>query len=144
MIEQLFQTSRAPFIVVRDGQLHVDGAAHAQLTVQIHEIAPVRKLFVQRRLECYSLDCQTGKKGQFCELCPDRRRCGQRLQLRLVWTDAGQSRPAILEVPKPGFHAFDELLRQAGSVEDLLKALVEVTASQTPDGRTELQFRLLF
>jgi hypothetical protein len=144
MIEQLFQAARAPFITVRDGRLHLNGAAHEQLTVQIHDVRPVRKLFVDRRLECYSLDCRTGKAGRFCELCPERRPCSRRLQLRLVCRDAEEPTPAILEIPKYSFAAFDRLLEEVGGIEKLADVLVTVAAVRTESGWTNLDFQLLF
>ena len=144
MIEQLFRQTRAPFIVVRDGQLHVNGCAHDELTIQIHEILPVRKLFRERKLKCYSLDCQTGKNGRFCELCADRRRCGRRLQLRLVYQHDRKDHPAILEIPQRSFPAFEKLLTEAGAIEKLHNALVQIIPTRTPGGHTELHFQLLF
>ena len=144
MIEELFRPTRAPFIVVRDGQLHVDGCAYSELTVQIHELLPVRKLFRNRKLQCYSLDCRTGKKGRFCELCADRHRCGRRLQLRLAYEQDGQKHPAILEIPQRSFPTFEQLLAEAGDVQALLNALIKIIPTRIPGGHTELQFQLLF
>lgn len=144
MIEQLFQTSRAPFITIRDGHLHVRDRVYAELTVQIHEVLPVRKLFVQRKLQCYSLDCRTGKTGQFCELCPERRRCHRRLQLRLVYRDGDQDQPAILELAGHSFRAFDQCLEQIGDVQQLPTVLVLISPIETQTGWTTLQFQLLF
>lgn len=144
MIEQLFETSRAPFVTVRDGHLHVQGRAYAQLTVQIHEILPVRKLFVQRKLQCYSLDCRTGKAGQLCELCAERRHCHRRLQLRLAYRDGDQDQPAILELPGHCFSAFDQCLEQIGDIQQLPTALVLIKPIESETGWTTLHFQLLF
>lgn len=144
MIEQLLDTGRAPFITVRDGQMHVGGRACTELTVQIHEARAVRKLFAGRRLQCYSLDCRTGKNGRFCELCPQRRDCSRRLQLRLVYREEEEDRPAILEVSKFSFRAFDRLLQQIGDVDRLPEALVVISTVRTESGWTNLDFRVLF
>lgn len=144
MIEQLFHTERAPFITVRDGQLHVRNAAYTDLTVQIHEIRPVRKLFVDRRLQCWSLDCRTGSNGSFCELCQDRRSCSRRLQLRLIYQDAGQDNPAILEVPKYSFHAFDRFLEKVGGIDKLTGVMAVISAVRCSNGWTNLEFNMLF
>jgi hypothetical protein len=144
MIEQLFQTSRAPFIVVRDRQLHVGGCAYSELTVQIHEVLPVRKLFIERKLECYSLDCRTGSKGQFRELCTNRRLCGRRLQLRLTYRHEQQDHPAVLEIAQHSFHNFEKVLADAGAIEALPGVLVQIAASRTATGWTELHFHFPF
>jgi len=144
MIEQLLHTGRAPFIAVRDGQMHVGGGAYTELTVQIHEARAVRKLFAGRRLQCYSLDCRTGKNGRFCELCPQRRDCSRRLQLRLVYREADEDNPAILEVPRYSFRAFDRLLKEVGGVEALPGVLVVISTVRTESGWTNLDFQALF
>jgi hypothetical protein len=144
MIEQLFQASRAPFIVVRDGHLHAGTKSYGQLTVQIHEVRPVRKLFAGRTLQCWSLDCRTGKNGQLCEVCARRQRCSRRLQLRLVYRDQDQDQPAILEVPGHSFHALDQCLEQLGDLQRLPEVLVLIKPIETETGRTVLQFQLLF
>ena len=144
MIEQLLQTGRAPFIAVRDGRLHIGADAFDKLEVFIHEIRPVRKLFDGRRLACYSLDCRTGKNGRFCEICPDRSECTRRLQLRLLYIRGERQEPAILELPKHSFRAFDELLQQVGDIRQLPEIMVAVNAVQTATGWTNLEFQKLF
>lgn len=144
MIEQLLRTGRAPFVAVRDGQLHIEADAFDRLDVRIHEIRPVRKLFDGRRLVCYSLDCRTGSRGAFCEMCPDRRACSRRLQLRLLYTHDHREDPAILELSKHSFRAFDELLRQIGDMRQLPDILVAISAVQTATGWTNLEFQKIF
>jgi hypothetical protein len=144
MIEQLLHAGRAPFITVRDGRLHVDGTAYTDLTVQIHEVRPVRKLFVERKLKCVSENCRTGKNGRFCELCPDRRACSRRLQLRLLYRDEDRDSPAILEVPSYSFRTFDRLLEKTGGLDRLQETLVVVSAVRAENGWTNLQFDVLF
>ena len=144
MIEQLSHTARAPFITVRDGCLQVGDSAYAELTVQVHEARPIRKLFIARRVQCHSADGRTGKGGIFCELCPDRDRCSQRLQLRLVYRDGEHDRPAILELSKHSFRAFDQCLEQIGDIQELPKVLVRISAIQPDNGWTTLFFEPLF
>jgi len=144
MIEQLFQTPRAPFITLRDGQLHVGPQAYGEMTVRIVEVQPVRKLFTGRRLECFSLDCRTGKAGRLCELCAERRRCHQRLQLRLLYHDQDQDHPAILDLPRHSFQALDQCLAQIGGLERLPTVLLLLKPVATETGWTTLQFHLLF
>lgn len=144
MIEKLFKQNRAPFITVRDGQLHVGDNAFTELTVQIQSAQPVRKLFAQHRLKCYSLDCTTGKDGQFCELCSERNACSRRLQLRLVYRIEEQDNPAILEVPRFSFRAFDRMLEHIGGIDKLPDTLVKITTVRTESGWTNLDFEALF
>ncbi len=144
MIEKLFTQSRAPFITVRDGRLHIGESAYSELTVQIQEVSPVRKLFAARRLKCYSLDARVGKDGQFCELCGERGACSRRVQLRLNCRIGEQDQPAILEVPTFSFRAFDRLLEDIGGIEKLPDTLVEISPVRSENGWTNLQFRALF
>lgn len=143
MIEKLFNNKRAPFITVRDGQLHIRDDAFSELTVQIQSAQPVRKLFTARRLKCWSLDCTTGKDGQFCELCNERSACSLRLQLPLIYRIEGQDNPAILEVPKFSFRAFDRMLEAIGGTDNLPDTLVQITTVRTESGWTNLEFHTL-
>ena len=138
------KTGRAPFIVVRDGRLHIGSDSFDQLDVRIHEIRPVRKLFEARRLLCFSLDCRTGSREQFCEMCPDRRACSRRLQLRLLYCHDHQEDPAILELSRHSFRPFDELLRQIGDLQRLSEILVTIRTVRTASGWTNLEFQKIF
>ncbi len=144
MIEKLFNQKRAPFITVRDGQLHIGGSTFTELTVQIQSVQPVHKLFKERRLKCWSLDCTTGKDGHFCEFCSERSACSRRLQLRLLYRIEQQNHPAILEVPKYSFRAFDRMLEKVGGVEKLPEVLVQITTVRAESGWTNLDFQALF
>jgi len=144
MIEQLLKIGRAPFIAVRDGQLHIGSDAFDRLEVHIHEIRPVRKLFEKRRLVCYSLDCRTGKNGLFCEICLNRRTCSRRIQLRVLYTHDNQQNPAILELSKHSFRAFDELLGQIDDIQQLPNIMITVRAVRTASGWTNLEFQKNF
>jgi hypothetical protein len=145
MIEQLLHAARAPFITVRDGSLHVGDNAYGELTVLVHEARPIRKLFNGRKVTCHSLDCRTGKNGTFCELCPDRHRCSQRLELRVVYRNDGQDdHPAILELSHHSFRAFDQCLQQIGDIGKLPTVLVRITAVQKDNDWTTLRFEPLF
>ncbi len=139
MIEQLFRQTRAPFIVVRDSQLHIGDQVYEQLKVFIHEVTPVRKLFNDGKLQCYSLDCRTAKNGQLCELCSDRHRCSRRVQLRLAYLDGKTQKPAILEIHSNWFAAFDTLLKSVGPIENLPKINLTIKPLQD-NGRTNLEF----
>ncbi len=144
MIEQLFHTTRAPFITVRDGRLHLADSAYAELIVQVHEARPIRKLFSARKVKCHSPDCRIGKTGTFCELCADRGRCSQRLQLRLVYRDGNEDHPAILELSTHSFRAFDRCLEQIGDIRQLPDVLLRISAVQAKNGWTTLKFEPLF
>ena len=144
MIEQLFHTARAPFITVRDGSLHVGDSAYAELIVQVHETRPIRKLFNGRKVTCHSPDCRTAKNGTFCELCADRTRCSQRLQLPLVYRHGDEDHPAILELSHHSFRAFDQCLEQIGDIRKLPTVLLRIAAVQHDNGWTTLKFEPLF
>gem|GEM_PF-1164218 len=143
-VGDLFARHRAPFIIVRDCQFHIGTESYHQLTVFIHEIRPVRKFFEKRTLKCYSLNCRTGKRGQLCELCVDRHRCSRRLQLRLAYAKDRSTRPAILEVPEHSFHAVDDLLREAGTTDDILHVPIGIKVIESAAGRPSLDFEMLF
>ena len=144
MIEQLFNKKRAPFMTVRNGQLHLNDEAFNELTVQIQSAQPVRKLFAARRLKCWSMDCTTGKDGHFCEFCTERSACSLRLQLRLVCRIEEQDSPAILEVPKYSFHAFDRMLEDIGGLDKLPDTLVQISTVRAENGWTNLDFKAIF
>ena len=140
MIEQLFRQTRAPFILVRNSHLHIGDQAYEQLKVCIHEVTPVRKFFNDGKLKCYSLDCRTAKNGQLCELCPDRHRCSRRVQLRLAYLDGDQQKPAILEIHRNWFAAFDNLLKSVGTIDDLPNIPLTIKPVLR-NGHTDLDFQ---
>jgi hypothetical protein len=140
MIEQLFRQARAPFIVVRNQLLHIGDREYKQLKVYIHELTPVRKLFNEGKLQCYSLDCRTAKNGRLCELCPDRHHCSRRLQLRLAYLDADQQKPAILEMHRNWFAAFDNLLESVPTIDDLPHIPLTIIPV-LHNGHTDLEFQ---
>lgn len=144
MIEQLFHTARAPFVTVHDGSLHIGDSAYTELIVQVHEARPIRKLFSGRKVRCHSPDGRTGKTGTFCELCADRDRCSQRLQLRLVYRDRNDDQPAILELSRHSFRSFDHCLEQIGDIQKLPAVLLRISAVQAQNGWTTLKFEPLF
>lgn len=139
MIEQFFRQARPPFILVREHCLYIRDQQYEQLNVCIHEITPVRKLFDSGKIQCYSLDCKTAKNGKICELCSDRHRCSRRLQLRLAYLDGQKQRPAILEIHRNWFAAFDKLLKSVGPIENLPKISMTIKPIQN-NGRTNLEF----
>jgi len=141
MIEQLFRQTRAPFVVVRNQRLHIGDQAYEQLKVYIHEVNPVRKLFKDGTLKCYSLDCRTAKNGQLCELCSDRHQCSRRVQLRLAYLDGAQQKPAILEIHRNWFAAFDNLIKSIGKV-DHLSSIPLTIKPLLRDGHTDLDFHV--
>ena len=141
MIEQLFRQTRAPFVFVRNQHLHIGDQAYEQLKVYIHEVNPVRKLFKDGRLKCYSLDSRTAKNGQLCELCSDRHQCSRRVQLRLAYLDGAQQKPAILEIHRNWFAAFDNLIKSIGKV-DHLSSIPLTIKPLLRDGHTDLDFHV--
>jgi hypothetical protein len=139
MIEQFFRPARPPFILVRHRRLYIGDQEYEQLNVCIHEITPVRKLFVAGKLQCYSLDCRTAKNGRLCELCSDRHRCSRRLQLRLAYGEGQHQKPAILEIHRYWFDAFDKFLKSIDLIDNLPKITVTIKPEQN-NGRTNLEF----
>ena len=124
--------------------MHIGDQSVPELDVQISEVQPVRKLFVGRSLQCYSLDCRTGKNSQLCEVCSNRLRCRQRLQLRLVYNDGERDQPAILELASHSFSAFDQCLEEIGSLEVLPQAIITIKPVLNEDGWTTFHFQLRF
>lgn len=140
MIEELFRQTRAPFIVVRNSHMHIGDQVYEQLKVCIHEVTPVRKLFNDGKLQCYSLDCHTAKNGKICELCSDRHRCSRRVQLRLAYLDGDQQKPAILEIHRNWFAAFDNLIKSIGAIDDLPNIPLTIKPVLR-NGHTDLEFQ---
>jgi len=140
MIEQFFRQARPPFILVRDCHLYIDDQQYEQLNVTIHEITPIRKLFVNRKIQCYSLDCRTARNGQLCELCNNRHRCSRRLQLRLAYMQGQKQMPAILEIHRNWFPAFDLLIKSVGPIENLPKITLTIKPVKN-NGRINLEFQ---
>jgi hypothetical protein len=100
----------------------------------------VRKLFGNGELLCYSLDCRKAKNGQLCELCADRHRCSRRVQLRLAYLDDGLPRPAILELHRYWFAAFDRVADKLAPDENLAELPLRIQVVSGLQGRQMLEF----
>ncbi|MBC8426103.1 hypothetical protein H8E07_18475 [bacterium] len=144
MIRELFQDAEPVYVAVRAGTLVINDLPQDKLQVSIQDILPVRKLFRDRKLACFSTNGRTGKNGRYCALCQDRYRCRQRIRLMmLVHNLDSDPTPAVLEIAPPSFDALDELLERVPRVE-LADTLVTVAIDRTVTNATVLQFSPVF
>jgi len=140
MIAELFQTAKPLYISIQDGDFFLNDQHRDLLEVKIHDMIPVRKLFRDRQLECYSLDNTTGKAGQYCALCRNRYRCRQRLRLMLlVYNVTPDPLPAVLEISPASFDSLDALIQNVGQ-NQLPNTLVIIRIAGTVGNRLTLEF----
>lgn len=134
---------RPQFISLKSGQLEFSDRRCDELLVRIQQLVVVRKRFVGRQLDCYSLDLRQGSKGTYCSLCPLRRDCHKRLRLLLLVIDEEQEQPAILEINYRSFDSLDQLIERVGR-DQLPDTLVHISPAAASAGAHTIAFRELF
>ncbi|OVE78459.1 hypothetical protein BVX99_00025, partial [bacterium F16] len=66
-----FANDAPSFVAVKGERFAFDGNEHATLRVMIQKIQPVRKLFKNGELICYSMDGRISTHGKYCLFCDD-------------------------------------------------------------------------
>lgn len=134
---------RPAFITLKAGHFLLAERRDDQLMVRILEFFVVRKRFVDRHLDCYSLDLRRGSKGTYCGFCPVRQHCQKRLRMLLLVIDDDQEQPAILEINYLSFDSLEDLVERVGR-DNLAKTLVRLSVVDGVNGRYAVDFRELF
>jgi len=144
MIAEMFKAAEPLYVAVREGEFRVGDQYYKLLEVSIQDVLPVRKLFLESRLVCFSFDNRTGKNGTYCALCPNRFRCRRRIRLMiLIHNVDSEPLPAVLEISPASFDALEQLINEVGH-EKLPNTLVLIQLSGTVGNRPTMDFKPLF
>ena len=110
------------------------------LDILITDLLPIRKLFIEKKLSCYSLDNTSGKHGQHCALCRQRFRCQPKLRLMiLVYNIEKKPIPAIFEIDQRSFDSLEEVIQNIGK-KKLFDTIMTIQVVYNEKNRTAIEF----
>lgn len=137
-----FDDIKPAYIAVNAEGFTVEGKAYTELQCFIRDIIPVRKLFKEKKVECYSNNAKKGKNGEYCALCKKRAKCRQRIRLMLLLHDEDEETPAILEI---NTNSHDNLRRSLEKINDDELSTQLIAISVEKHGKyIQVQFNPLF
>ena len=140
MIRELFEKSKPTFISIRGTDLILKNVPFPHLDILITDFLPIRKLFIDKKLSCYSLNNTSGKHGQYCALCRQRFRCQPKLRLMiLVYNIEKKPIPAIFEIDPRSFDSLEELIQNIGE-QKLFDTLMTIQVVYNQKNRTAIEF----
>ncbi len=140
MIRELFEKSKPAFISIRDTDLILKNVPFPHLDILITDLLPMRKLFIEKKLSCYSLDNTNGKHGQYCALCRQRFRCHQKLRLMILIHNVEKKPiPAIFEIDPRSFDSLEEFIQNIGK-QKLFDTLITIRVIYNEKNRTAIEF----
>lgn len=140
MIHELFQKSKPSFISIRGTHFRLNNVQFPHLDILIQDMLPIRKLFIDKKLSCYSLDNTTGKNDQYCALCRQRFRCQQKLRLMtLVHNIEKKPVPAIFEIDPRSFDSLEQVIQNIGK-DKLFDILMTIQVIHDEKNRTAIEF----
>lgn len=105
-----FNDNKPVYISVNMNGFYLCEKYYSQIECFIRDIIPVRKLFYDKKLECYSNDGKTGKNGEICSICRKRNKCRQRIRMMLLINEENVETPAILEINVNSFASLQKAL----------------------------------
>jgi len=143
MITNLFEEEKPQYLSVNKNGFILDGKQYSIINAFIENIIPVRKLFVDKSIKCYSNDAKKGKEGQRCSLCIRHSRCSKRLRLMMLLAIKNEEKiPAILEINQNSFNNLEKMLENIKE-EELRQILIEIKVKQVK-GYLQVFFKSIF
>jgi len=117
----LFSDPQPSFVSVHAEQFTIDAKSYSQLCCLIQKAQPIRKLFQNNKLVCYSMDGKIGHKREiYCVFCDDNFHCQRKIRLSMILLDNANHRPVVLDINQKSFDAFEKLVNSIG--EEQLKS----------------------
>lgn len=112
-----FQSELPAFVSIHGDSFLIDNHKLDSLRVLIQKIQPVRKLFRDGRLICYSMDARIANNNRHCIFCENAYRCQKKLRLCMLDVTKPVCEPIILEIGQPSFQSLDALLGRIGETQ---------------------------
>lgn len=108
-----FHDDTPSYAAIHKDQFKIDDRIHNAIQVMIQKIQPVRKLFKDGKLICYSMDGKLSmNKRKYCIFCKDARHCHRKLRLSLIHIHNQDMTPLVFDLNQPSFQNLQELLAQ--------------------------------
>ncbi len=106
-----FHDDSPSYVSVCKDQFKIDQVTHNAIQVMIQKIQPVRKLFQDGKLICYSMDGKLSmNKRKYCIFCKDARNCHRKLRLSMILIHSQDLTPVVFDLNQPSFQNLQELL----------------------------------
>ena len=109
-----FENDLPSFVSIKGDYFAFDGHEHATLRVMIQKVQPVRKLFKNGELSCYSMDGRISTHGKYCLFCDDKFRCQKKLRLSMLDITQPEFQPIILDINQASFHSLQAYIQKTG------------------------------
>ena len=138
-MSSLFHNSQISYASIQGDYFKVDGELYTVLKGGIQEFTPIRKLFEDGKLSCYSADNLQGKTGIYCSFCKKRFKCQQKVRLNMVLCAGSQQRCVVLDINSPSFPGLRELIDKVGE-EQLSQCRVAMKIVYNEEDRKLLEF----
>lgn len=111
----VFKTAEAPFVSFNGVEFSIGKQQFETIESYIQELVPVRKLFQDKRIICWSIGGTRAKNGTYCSLCPNNFRCRQRIRIKMLISNIEQEPvPALLEINKNSFQSLQKAVEMIG------------------------------
>jgi hypothetical protein len=136
----LIDEQRPLFVRICGDTFSVNGKNHSTIQVMIQKLQPIRKLFHNATLQCYSMDAKiSSSKNTYCVFCDQRYRCQRKLRLSMMMIDQGEILPIILDVNEPSFQHLQRLTDDIG-IAQLSNTTVSIKIVYDNSNRKTIEF----
>jgi len=106
------------FVSIKDEKFILNSSSHDYLKCIIQKAQPVRKLFRNGKLDCYSMDAKRSHSGKtYCVFCDQNYICQRKIRLSMIMINCTEPIPIILDINQPSFPGFQELVEKIGEDE---------------------------
>ncbi len=106
------------FVRVCGDRFTINGKDHSTIQVMIQNLQPIRKLFHNAKLQCYSMDAKISSSNKtYCVFCDQRYRCQRKVRLSMIMIENGEILPIILDVNENSFQNLQRLVDDIGTTQ---------------------------
>lgn len=113
-----FQEVTPTFVSIKGEKFILNSSLHDYLKCIIQKAQPVRKLFRNGKLDCYSMDAKISHSRKiYCVFCDQNYSCQRKIRLSMIMINCPEPIPIILEINRPSFPGFQQLVEKIGENE---------------------------
>ncbi len=135
-----FDDPKPSFISVRNETFIINGQSYQAIQCMIQKAQPVRKLFQDSKLSCYSMDAKTSHNGKtYCCFCDQKHVCQRKIRLSMIMVTSPEPIPVVLDINQPSFPGFRQLVEQIGE-EKLKNSSVDLKIIYDDQDRRLIEF----
>ena len=106
------------FVRVCGDTFTINGKDHSTIQAMIQNLQPIRKLFHNATIQCYSMDAKISSSNKtYCVFCDQRYRCQRKVRLSMMMIENGEILPIILDVNENSFQNLQRLVDDIGTTQ---------------------------